>query len=33
MHGSFGGFKSHDYIENCLNPILDKAIEIYESTN
>lgn len=33
MHGSDWTFKTHNYIENCLNPILDKAIEIYESTN
>ena len=33
MHGADWTFKKHDYIENCLNPILDKAIEIYKLGN
>lgn len=31
IHGSYPKFKSRDYIENYLNPLLDKTVEIYKS--
>lgn len=32
LHGSYAGFKSHTYLSQELNPVLDKTIELVKST-
>lgn len=32
LHGANGGFKSHKYLDDELNPILDKTINMYKET-
>lgn len=32
LHGGYGGFKSHEYLQYKLNPILNKTIEMYKSS-
>lgn len=31
LHGAYGGFKSHTYLSQELNPVLDKTIELVKS--
>ena len=33
IHGAYGGFKAHKYLDDELNPVLDKAIEEYKNSS